>query len=670
MQYIKRTLTILACMIFLVEFTTSQNLSSSRGTSLAASIATTNDLSSIDWNPASLIFVKDWRFDLTNYYNSTIKTSGVNFLNFGVTKKFLNNYSASIRYSPGATLQFIVPTTFVLFDPEGNLITTKFDKKISYNQFYSLGYAFKILPEFSLGISTKYYDINISDTKYSLDTNNFIQSQIIEKSSGLWVINWGSIYNINQDLTIGLLFKNMIAIKEKVLPEDLRDYELELTKLLGVGASYRISEKLLLALDFDSRKDIRCGIEFSPLNLLQLRTGLFSSETKRIEAGTFGIGYNLQNFQIDISYLKFFNQNDRKGVSNITSFYNSNNTDIDYTNFTPDRLSVSLGINLGRIKQPLVKIEYVELFSEVFPVAHQTYAFRPIGKVRLKNISSSQVEARVSFYINKVMDEPTQSKPVKIFPGELTEVPIFAVFNKAIQMIKEFSILDGNVYVNAEPAGDYDDSYQTRVVIRGRNDWNGDVTQLRYFITPNDPEVMKFSRTKLRELKIDSIKSIMLKFEQAKFLFNELSKVISYVSDPKQSTDFVQYPAETLNLHGGDCDDITVSYSAILESIGITTALIDVVPQDNSQNAHIYLMFDTNLPPENSYYISDNPKRYIIRRNSSGNETIWIPVETTLISQGFEEAWNRAASQFFTDVVLNNGIQKGWVRIVDLQLNY
>ncbi len=52
-------------------------------------------------------------------------------------------------------------------------------------------------------------------------------------------------------------------------------------------------------------------------------------------------------------------------------------------------------------------------------------------------------------------------------------------------------------------------------------------------------------------------------------------KKIVYVSDPRASVEYVQFPEQTFELKGGDCDDLSVAYCSILESVGIQTALVD-----------------------------------------------------------------------------------------------
>jgi hypothetical protein len=230
------------------------------------------------------------------------------------------------------------------------------------------------------------------------------------------------------------------------------------------------------------------------------------------------------------------------------------------------------------------------------------------------------------------------------------------------------TVREGNVYVSATPAEDYDDSYATPVLIYGKNDWDGSVYSLRYFVKPDDPAVIRYTRDILLQTRdsLDGVATDLEPFRKAELLFNAFGGKLVYVSDPKLSADVVQYPGETLHLRSGDCDDLTVCCSSLLNSIGISTAFVDVVPPADSSKSHIYLLFDTGVDPRYGSAISANSKRYIIRRNPKGSETIWIPVETTVIARGFDAAWSQGAQEYFDDVELGLGLIKGWVKIVDV----
>ncbi|TLY33622.1 MAG: hypothetical protein E6K56_00575 [Ignavibacteria bacterium] len=373
--------------------------------------------------------------------------------------------------------------------------------------------------------------------------------------------------------------------------------------------------------------------------------------------------------KLDLSYLKFFSETDRRGSANVSTFQSSDITSVEYNPFTGDRLSMTARVNLGGIRTTLAQIERVDLNGEIFPALQPVYAYRPLGRALVRNAAKKKIEVKLSFFVDNLMDSPTETKPYEIQAGDTLGIPICAVFSDSIRSVRTLSIRNAELTVAARAdEADSDDRRQSRMLIHGRNDWNGDMNLLRYFVTPDDSEVIRFTRTYLNHYKVllDTVPAVLSNFARARVIFNEFAVQLLYVNDPKKSEDFVQYPGETLRLRGGDCDDMSVCYSALLASMGLSTAFIDVVPPDHTEDAHVYLMFDTGISPGDASLLSDNPKRYVIRGNDRGVESVWVPVESTAITKGFEEAWKAGAQEYYNDVEVKLGLIKGWVHVVDL----
>ena len=127
----------------------------------------------------------------------------------------------------------------------------------------------------------------------------------------------------------------------------------------------------------------------------------------------------------------------------------------------------------------------------------------------------------------------------------------------------------------------------------------------------------------------------------------------------------VQYAKETLHSKSGDCDDLVILYSSLLESVGIKTAFIEV-RDPKKEIAHVYLIFESGLTINQGQFISSNEKKYIIRGKEQTKKRIWIPIETTLVGKGFTEAWNTGALTYLEEAVLRNGISEGWVKVIDI----
>ena len=84
----------------------------------------------------------------------------------------------------------------------------------------------------------------------------------------------------------------------------------------------------------------------------------------------------------------------------------------------------------------------------------------------------------------------------------------------------------------------------------------------------------------------------------------------------------------------GDCDDLSILYNALLESIGIETAFITVP-------GHIYTAFSLGMKPLTAKNLFENPEDLIIHKDK-----VWIPVEITQIKNDFQTAWKTGAQQW------------------------
>ncbi|MCH7827812.1 MAG: transglutaminase domain-containing protein, partial [Bacteroidetes bacterium] len=211
-----------------------------------------------------------------------------------------------------------------------------------------------------------------------------------------------------------------------------------------------------------------------------------------------------------------------------------------------------------------------------------------------------------------------------------------------------------------------EDKLQKPILINKINAWDGKVIHLKEFIKKDQNYLMKYAKEVLSEnkSKLDTIVYSLTIFYKAKILFNNLFKKFVYVADPNATSDFVQYPKETINLKGGDCDDLSVCYSAVLESVGIQTALIDYKPEKGL--GHVNILFNTELSPRKARWITDNDSKYFIRKNKKGKDQVWIAIETTSLTN-FMKAWELGTEKFNNEAINNLGLAKSKVEIVDVQ---
>jgi len=60
---------------------------------------------------------------------------------------------------------------------------------------------------------------------------------------------------------------------------------------------------------------------------------------------------------------------------------------------------------------------------------------------------------------------------------------------------------------------------------------------------------------------------------QVNKIYRYVVENFDYYSDPR-SREFIQSPSETMNIKGGDCEDLTILLMSLLENIGIKTYLV------------------------------------------------------------------------------------------------
>ena len=307
------------------------------------------------------------------------------------------------------------------------------------------------------------------------------------------------------------------------------------------------------------------------------------------------------------------------------------------------------------------------MVDDIYPVSYQSYRDMPIVLVSVKNLVGHPIEVKIRGQVKGFADRVKDSGFVRIQGGETEEVPVYVFFGRRLMENDQNTsvILDMDVEVRA--ATRHRTELNTELVIHSRNAWNGAMDVLPRFLTPEDEEIRDTVRNVLLNLH-DPIEPGLEKFVHAHVLFDYLqAKGIKYLSDPNipfYKDDRVQFAGETVDAGSGDCDDLVVLYASMLESAGIQTAFVEV--QDPEKDlAHLYLLFNTGLKVEEAFLISENEKRYILRDNPSGQKMVWIPVETTLVEDGFEQGWTAAAMSWLQESVLRNGLAEEWVRIID-----
>ncbi|MBN2010119.1 outer membrane beta-barrel protein [candidate division KSB1 bacterium] len=353
------------------------------------------------------------------------------------------------------------------------------------------------------------------------------------------------------------------------------------------------------------------------------------------------------------------------------------NMDIRYhlVNFSPDYEASGMEFGFGFSvmwgqKRELFQIKAIRpVVSDIYPAYYPFYNLVPLALISIENVAGFPIEVNVKSRIASVSERMKESGFITIQRGKTEDIPISAIFGATIQNVdtRKPAMLD--IIVEARAGQTITRNFSTPIMVHSRNAWDGKMDKLSFFLTPEAPQVMEFSRKVMAQIASETDDGPE-RLAQARHLFDALSALgIRYQSDPTipfYQDDRVQFAEQTMSLGHGDCDDLVVLYASLLSSIGIKTAFVEV--RDPSKSlAHVYLMFDTEVEAPNGDQISTNAKRYIVREDKTGKQTIWIPVETTLLDQGFTEAWNSAALSYLEEAVLRNGMGEGWLSIFDVE---
>jgi hypothetical protein len=318
-------------------------------------------------------------------------------------------------------------------------------------------------------------------------------------------------------------------------------------------------------------------------------------------------------------------------------------------------------------KKDLFRVEDIKVIvPDIYPAYLPFYKSYPIAMVTIKSTVGFPIEINLKSQINGFTERQSESGFVRIDPGERRDIPVKAIFGSRLSalQIRQQAALD--LEIEARAGVTLRRTISAPLTVHHRNSWDGEIERLPFFITPESSVVLQWVRAATDSAATEGLRSVAI----ARNLVDRLQeKHLHYRSDPNVpffQDDRVQFAEETLELGGGDCDDLSVLLSSLLEGAGIRTAFVDVVDPDRVV-AHVYLLMDTGLRPDEVAKLTSNEKRVVIRGNGRGESTVWLPLECTRLPMGFDAAWETGATQYLEDAIYRNGLSAGWVRIIDVQ---
>ncbi|HAK45919.1 MAG TPA: hypothetical protein DCO79_08390 [Spirochaeta sp.] len=318
-------------------------------------------------------------------------------------------------------------------------------------------------------------------------------------------------------------------------------------------------------------------------------------------------------------------------------------------------VSVSLGVSFTpgaasstRERRPLLEIE-PPVFNPVFPVFYQYYNKNSLGSVVIRNNEKKTIsDVKVSFFVNQFMEAPKLSLVIdEMESGEKVDVPLYALFKDSVLGITEGTSVTAQILVDYQEDDDFlSTSFSESINILNRNNmtWDDD-RKAAAFVTANDPTVLRFARNVAASIRSEGVTAVNENLRKAMAIFQALNIYgMEYVIDPDSSyielsdneefLDFLQFPQQSLDYRTGDCDDLSILYCALLESVGIRTAFITVP-------GHIFTAFALNMDEREAEKTFSSPENLIFI-----DDEAWIPIEITMVTENFLSAWDYGAKQW------------------------
>ncbi len=297
--------------------------------------------------------------------------------------------------------------------------------------------------------------------------------------------------------------------------------------------------------------------------------------------------------------------------------------------------------------------QYIEItnveFEEIFPVFFKYYDDHPVGKAVLRNKTDKTIaDVSVSLFVKQYMDNPKVCKTASVLKaGEDAEIELNTLFTEKVLGITESTKASAEISIEfTYEDKHYTDTYIETIRLYDRNatTWD-DNRRAAAFVTAKDPAVLTFSKNIAGIIKEKGSRAVHQNLRMAIALHEALALYgMAYVIDPKTpyrefsekktEVDFLQFPRQTFQYRAGDCDDLSILYSSLFESVGIETAFITIP-------GHIFIAYFVDMTP-------DEARKNFLRAEDLifKDDKTWIPLEVTEIEGGFLKAWGAGAKEW------------------------
>ncbi|MBT8380519.1 MAG: hypothetical protein KJN64_14980 [Ignavibacteria bacterium] len=622
-----------------------------------------NDLSipyySYESNTSNSFNYNEWGISLS--YGAEFSSSINSSLYLLAIAKRLGDHSLSARFTPGYQKEFLFSTGEVII-----IDTTSQSLKANYNykELFGLGYSYNFNPQFNAGFTIRFFnqDFNQEIVKPVFgDTLEIVRETINEKVN-FWKADLGFDFILNDVLRFRAASINLINFGDMPQTDEFIGFEMKQDMGAMFSASYTPLNLINLNLIYETSQSFQINASGFAGNFTYGLTTFHDKYQDPFIAGVIpAFGYRTNLFEVLLSGVKYFS--DRTTSASLSQFAQEGIHNVINNRYSFDKVVLSLALKISSSPEQKAKFIDVEIVRDIYPTFFDNYLENPVAFGKVINLTDEPVSIMPSAKIEGMHNENIQSAASILAPGDTAKIPYYIIIPENFNIEK--AILSYADFYISTTADEPDDHLQKAILVNGVNAWDGRVSNLKYFIKKNIDFSMSYSKGVLSANKetLDTVSSVLSTFYKASLLFDNFVKQLVYTSDPRASAEYVQFPKQTLELKGGDCDDLSVVYSSLLESVGIQTALVDY--KSDGQIRHVSVLFNTELLPNQAKLITDNDKKYFLRENQNGFDEVWLPVEATSLTN-FYEAWNKGVEKFNHDALNDLGIAKGKVEIIDV----
>lgn len=598
-----------------------------------------------------------YRFEIF-FHSSLANLNSIGLRELSITRVFERD-AISVAYYPSLGLEFKNP---ILPSIAGIDLYETFRYQKNFDLQYTRIIHDKYLINCKLSNYFEHFSRDDVEFVYA-DTLAYIYKKSLISKTLNWTLDFDVKWRFLKWSSIGIATDGLLSFDEKKIE---KNYPRRLSKkLFDIYLNIYLTDKYKFAFEYGNLNDYYASFswknEFNDFTLEAMtRFSYYPGKNENIFYSLIGLKATYSDFTFYVSANRSLNSVKVFSLSELTE---KGVGEIGFGKY--DYNKIIAGVSLNIYPKSALKIEVNEFTSvdKIFSAYTDVYLTFPIAAAKIKNITKEKLELIPEIYLPELSGEFFLSQSVEVMPNEEKEIFFYYSFESPLKEDAYAKI--GSLSARLRSRNSIFFEKTIPILILDKNSWDGKVANLKYFVLAEMSKMEGYGKKILNEYRdsISKVDSKLLKFYQAKILYDNIVNHISYVSDPRAITDRVQYPSETLLKKGGDCDDFSVLFAALFESVGIQCSFIDYIKEN--EPSHITIMFDTELEPAEYHMITTNEQKIFIKRNSYGKETIWIPLEVTE-TKNFDESWQTGSKTFYIEGIYNNGLKKGNVRIVDI----